>query len=150
MAFSVHDDPPVNDGRRKGKQRKRVDLRTDFGRYHPRARFRFEAKRLGKRHLAKTYLGVKGLGCFLCGDYAKEEDEAGMLDYVQTGNLEDWGKRIAEEIAKSPSLYVMHPAYPFSSHPMPGTGLLKVYRSKHYRSMVGRAIVITHTLLRLH
>src|SRR5882724_4672111 len=27
--FSVHDDPPVNDGRRKGKQRKRVDLRID-------------------------------------------------------------------------------------------------------------------------
>src|SRR4051812_48344025 len=48
IAFSVHDDPPINDGHRKGKQRRRVDLRIDSAQLRPRARFRFEAKRLGK------------------------------------------------------------------------------------------------------
>src|SRR5688572_30495873 len=40
--FSVHDDPPVNDQRRKGKRRRRVDLRIDSAQFRPRARYRFE------------------------------------------------------------------------------------------------------------
>jgi len=63
--FSVHDDPPIHDRKRKGKRRRRVDLRLDSGEFSPRARFQFECKRLDGRHTIKIYLGFEGLGCFL-------------------------------------------------------------------------------------
>jgi hypothetical protein len=148
--FSVHDDPAVNDGRRKGKRRKRVDLRIDSGRYRPRARYQFEAKRFSKRHSVKTYLGANGLGCFLCGAYAREEDEAGMLGYVQSGELETWGEKIRTELNETPGSYAVDRASPFSSHPMLSSGSLKTYRSQHSRQTVGRTIVIMHTLLKFH
>ena len=148
--FSVHDDPPVNDGRRRGRQRKRVDLRIDSAHLAPRARYRFEAKRLSRRHSVRTYLGAEGLGCFLRGDYAREEDEAGMLGYVQSGELEDWGRRIGDELGRAPSNFAVDPAFPFSSHSLPTTESLKTYHSRHNRSTVGRSILIVHTLLKFH
>lgn len=149
-AFSVHDDPPINDDRRKGKRRKRVDLRVDSGRFKPRARFRFEAKRLGKRHPVTIYLGTEGLGCFLRGDYAREEDEAGMLGYVQRGDLDDWGRKIGDELAKSLSIHASDPALPFSGHSFPPTPSLRTYRSQHHRATVQRSIILIHTLLKCH
>ena len=144
--FSVYDDPPVNDGRRKGKRRKRVDLRIDSGAFRPRARFRFESKRLGKRHTVRVYLGAEGLGCFLRGDYAREEDEAGMLGYVQSGNLADWGNRIGQELANTPALYEVDPATPFSLKAIQKNGS-RTYHSRHHRTAVGRPILIDHILL---
>jgi len=144
--FSVHDDPPINDGRRKGKRRKRVDLRIDSGAVRPRARFRFESKRLGRRHTVKIYLGTDGLGCFLRGDYAREEDQAGMLGYVQRGTLGDWGKRIAQEFAKAPGLYEVNSETPFSIGSMRSTAS-QAYHSRHRRAAVGRPILIDHILL---
>jgi hypothetical protein len=144
--FSVHDDPPVNDGRRKGKRRKRVDLRVDSGAFRPRARFRFESKRLGTRHTVKVYLGAEGLGCFLRGDYAREEDEAGMLGYVQSGNLGDWGNRIAQELAETPALYAVDAETPFSLRTT-RSAASQAYHSRHHRTAVGRPILIDHILL---
>lgn len=144
--FSVHDDPPINDGRRKGKRRKRVDLRIDSGAVRPRARFRFESKRLGRRHTAKIYLGTDGLGCFLRGDYAGEEDQAGMLGYVQRGNLGDWSKKIAQEFAKAPALYAVDSEAPFSVESTRST-VSQAFHSRHNRSAVGRPILIDHILL---
>ena len=146
--FSVYDDPPVHAARRKGKHRKRVDLRIDSARFRPRARFRFEAKRLGKRHSVKVYLGTEGLGCFLSGDYAAEEDEAGMLGYVQSGDLEDWGEKLGDELARTPGSYEVDPEFPFSAHPMALTGSLKTYCSQHNRPALRRPILVIHTLLR--
>ncbi len=144
--FSVHDDAPVNDGRRKGKRRKRVDLRIDSGAFRPRARFQFESKRLGKRHPVRIYLGVEGLGRFLRGEYAKEEYQAGMIGYVQSGNLDDWGNRIAREFATTPALYGVDPATPFSLRAKPSAGS-RAYHSRHHRTTVGRPILIDHILL---
>jgi hypothetical protein len=144
--FSVHDDPPVNDGRRKGKRRKRVDLRIDSGAVRPRARFRFESKRLGRRHTVKIYLGTDGLGCFLRGDYAREEDQAGMLGYVQRGNLSDWGNKIAQELAKTPALYAVDSASPFCIKST-WSAASQAYHSGHNRTAVGRPILIDHILL---
>jgi len=150
VAFSVHDDPAVNDGRRKGKRRKRVDLRIDSGRFQPRARYQFEAKRLSRRHSVKVYLGTEGLGCFLCGAYAREEDEAGMLGYVQSGDLEEWGEKIRVELDETPSTYAVDLTSPFSSHEILSSDSLKTYRSQHDRRTLGRSIVIMHTLLKFH
>lgn len=146
IVFSVHDDPPENDGRRKGKRRRRVDVRIDSGAFRPRARFRFESKRLGRRHSVKVYLGAEGLGCFLRGDYAREDDQAGMLGYVQSGNLGEWGNRIAQELAKTPALYAVDPETPLSLGATWSTGS-QAYHSRHYRTAVGRPVFIDHILL---
>jgi hypothetical protein len=70
--FDPHDDPAVYDAVRKGKKRRRVDIRIDSLEDRPRQRFSFEAKRLGKNNSVGAYLGRKGLGCFLRGDYARD------------------------------------------------------------------------------
>ena len=147
IAFSVHDDPPVNDGRRKGKQRKRVDLRIDSGSFRPRARFRFEAKRLGKGHPVTVYLGSEGLGCFLRGDYAREEDHAGMLGYVQSGELDRWGEKIAAALNQAATKYDVDLSLPFGPIALSSTHSLRSYQSKHKRSTVRRRILIDHILM---
>ena len=144
--FSVHDDPAINDGKRKGKRRQRVDLRLDSGEFSPRARFQFECKRLGKRHTSKVYLGPEGLGCFLRGDYAKDDDQAGMIGYVQSGNLGDWGMRIEKELMKTPDIYAMVPKTTFAAGVPRSTASLS-YHSQHHRATLGRPIVIDHVLL---
>ena len=144
--FSVHDDPPINDGKRKGRGRRRVDLRLDSGEFIPRARFQFECKRLGRRHTAKIYLGLEGLGCFLRGDYAKEDDQAGMIGYVQSGNLGDWGMRIEKELMKTPDVYALVPKTEFVAG-IPRSTTCHKYHSQHQRGTLGRAIMIDHLLL---
>lgn len=145
--FSVHDDPPVHDGKRRGKRRKRVDLRIDSGSYSPRARFRFEAKRLGNGHPVTMYLGVEGLGCFLCGDYAREEDHAGMLGYVQAGNLVKWADKISEALDSNLAVYEVDQSFRFAPVDLLNSGSLLGYRSKHHRSVVGKTILIYHVLM---
>ncbi len=87
--LSVHDDPGIHDDKRKGKRRRRVDIRIDSGEVQPRSRLSFEAKRLGPNHNVSTYLGDKGLRCFIDGQYGRFTSSAGMLGYVQTGKPED-------------------------------------------------------------
>lgn len=61
--FCIHDDPPENQPKhrrvRRGRSRQRVDIRLDCSEFSPRARFRFECKRLGVSHTAGAYLGEK-------------------------------------------------------------------------------------------
>lgn len=144
--FSVHDDPPISDGKRKGKRRRRVDLRLDSGEFIPRARFQFECKRLGRRHTIKVYLGSEGLGCFLRGDYATEDDQAGMIGYVQSGSLGDWGTRIEKELIKTPDVYSVVPKTEFVAG-MPRSTTCHKYHSQHHRTTFGRVIMIDHVLL---
>ena len=100
--FTPHDDPPVNDPMRKGKNRRKVDIRIGSGEYRPRQKFHFEAKRLGKGLAVGVYLGPEGLGRFLRGEYARDEDMAGMLGYVQSEDPQHWADKIQAAIAKSP------------------------------------------------
>jgi hypothetical protein len=130
----------------KGKRRRRVDLRLDSGAFIPRARFQFECKRLVRRHTVKIYLGSDGLGCFLRGDYAKDDDQAGMIGYVQSGDLGDWGTRIERELMKTPDVYAMVPGTKFVTW-MPRSITCHKYHSQHHRATLGRAIVIDHMLL---
>jgi hypothetical protein len=148
--FSVHDDPHENDGRRKGKQRKRVDLRIDSSTIRPRARFRFEAKRLGKRHRVAVYVGAEGLGCFLRGDYAPEEDHAGMLGYVQSGDLLAWGDKISEALSAAPSDYQIDASFPFERATVSFNPSFTLYQSKHARPTIGRTILVDHILIRFY
>lgn len=148
--YSVHDDPAENDGRRKGKRRKRIDLRIDSAFSSPRCRFRFEAKRLGKRHKAKVYLGEEGLGCFLRGDYARHENHAGMLGYVQSGNLPDWADALCDELQCDSPSYEFDVKRGFTAIPNEVSTGRCSFQSQHARPTLGRSILIDHILLKFH
>jgi len=94
--YAIHEDPAVNKPDVFGKRRKRLDIgfeRTTSGkRYH----FSFEAKRLSKdKSGAGEYFGKDGLGMFLSGEYSRESDEAGMLGYVQSDDLDHWAEKLS-------------------------------------------------------
>ncbi len=149
--YSVYDDPPVNEPRsrgrtrRKGRGRRRVDIRLTSAEISPRARFRCECKRLGKGHAAGQYLGATGLGCFLKGEYAAKDVRAGMLGYVQSHDEATWASRIEVTMTKSPAQFAVRT--PWQLSPLP-PGAKHTYNTTHGRGRGKRPIVIYHTLLR--
>ncbi len=101
--YAIHDDPKINTPERLGKRRHRLDIefeRTGAGK-HPR--YPFEAKRLSSQTHAKMdkYLGSDGLRQFLAGNYASEQDEAGMLGCVQSETPSDWAKKAHAKFVKN-------------------------------------------------
>jgi len=144
--FSVHEDPRVHDSVRRGKRRRRLDIRIDSSQTRPRPRFRFEAKRLGPGHGVSVYLGKDGLECFLDGRYAREDIAAGMLGYIQAGNPRDWDDKIAAGMKKAAKEIGLLKSSPWRSERLVAE-LEFTYRSGHARPKVGRPIEIFHTLL---
>jgi hypothetical protein len=147
--FSVHDDPPVSDGARRGKRRRRVDIRVDASTPRPGARFSYEAKRLASGHGVSEYLGKEGLGCFLSGDYAREDAEAGMLGYMQSRDAECWSTEIETALRKNKTEYEISGTVRWQRSSFP-RGPEQVFQSNHTRNAVGRPIEIYHTLLAFH
>lgn len=144
--FTVHDDPPVNDGTRRGKRRFRLDIKIVSAEMRPRQVFSFEAKRLDESHSVSAYLGVDGLGCFLQAKYARTEDDGGMLGYTQSGDLDTWAVRIDQALAASPRLYGVGANHAWQQW-REVAGLSHCYRSRHQRRAIQRGIDIYHTLL---
>jgi len=144
--FAVHDDPPVNDGIRRGKHRFRLDVKIVSAEIRPRQIFSFEAKRLDGDRSVAAYLGEDGLGCFLQCKYAKYEDDGGMLGYVQTGDLSTWAGKIEQALAASPHLYAVETDQPWREWRQV-EGLRHCYRSRHRRLVIQRGIDIYHSLL---
>ena len=143
--FSIHNEAPVHESDRSGKRRRRIDFILKSGE-RPRGCFSIEAKRLGKRHSEAAYLGDQGLGRFIRGIYAKDEDESGMLGYVQSGDPQRWAQSVGDRLQGSPQAYAVHPQSPWRRHPIVPV-LEHTYRSGHRRESVGRMIEIYHTLL---
>ena len=148
--FNAHEETPVNAAGRKGKRRNRVDLRIVSAQRLPRSHYQFEAKRLGKRNSVSQYLGQKGLGCFLRGDYARDEDEAGMLGYVQSGDLAEWGTKINAALSDPATDACLDSAIPFFEQSRSSTITMRKYYSRHNRPTVGASIYITHLLLKFY
>ena len=144
--FSVHDDPPVDDGIHKGKSRNRIDIRIDSSTPRPGVTFSFEAKRLARGFAVGKYLGKEGLGAFLCGEYARNEDDAGMLGYMQDDDAAYWSGQIVRAIQKAPGAHEVTGTDWWRSHTFP-RGPRHAFVSVHSRSVVGRPITIYHTLL---
>lgn len=144
--FSVHDDPPVNAKGRLGRSRKRLDIKVVSAQRLPRSRFSFEAKRLGNDHPTTGYLGGEGLGCFLSGDYAREEPDAGMLGYIQTETADIWAKRISDDIASAAKALSLVAGHAWKHQPFRG-GPVHTYVTRHERPSIGKSVDIYHTLL---
>lgn len=148
--YSVYDDPPVigpkrrGHRRRKGRARQRVDIRLDSSEVLPRTRFCFECKRLGKGHPISRYLGKDGLGCFVQGMYAREDDRAGMLGYIQSDDEKTWAERLSAKLLRTPKNFALRDPW---RHAPVDQQLHHTYRSTHGRGRGRRQIEIYHTLL---
>ena len=147
--YASSDDPPVNVPGRKGKHRPRIDIRIVSLERRPRTRFYFEAKRLGTDHRAANYWGKDGLGCYLRGDYASQEEDGGMLGYMQSDDEAHWASKLKEKLQKTNADYapVANPLWHLHQF---GPECLPAYRSEHMRQQPKLKIVIYHTLLMFH
>jgi len=85
--FWPSEETRVHEPGRLGKHRRRIDIEIMQHGLTRRPRFRFEAKRLHDSASRREYFGDGGLGCFLDGTYAKDDQTAGMLGYVQEGSV---------------------------------------------------------------
>lgn len=141
--FSVHDDPPVHSADRRGKRRRRLDLRIDDSSVSPRQRYAFEAKRLGPRHSVASYLGAEGLMLFVDGHYSSDAGEAGMLGYVQSDTPATWADKIAKQITQRSSELQCDGAWR-SEQVVPD---FDSYRTDHHRPALDKPITLFHLLL---
>ena len=142
--FCVHEEYRINVPGRKGKRRNRLDIvvvRTQCG---PRPRFPFEAKRLSAgTHPIGKYLGPKGLGQFLTGDYGRDVSEGGMLGYVQSHTPDYWAQKAKEKINNAPGDYHIYQDG-FWINEKILEGLAPCYRSIHHRLLGKSPISIFH------
>jgi len=142
----VADDPPVNAPGRLGNQRRRVDIEFERSERGLASHFHCEAKRLYRSDSVVEYLGNEGLGMFLAGEYARNEDVGGMLGYVQSEGAAEWMARLEAALANGHAKYSVTNEGAWEAAALLPE-LPQIHRSKHERSAVGRPILIFHTLL---
>lgn len=99
--ISLKENHPVPGGGRAGNDRWRPDLIFESKERKPRPLYHFEAKRLNTQQSKSEYLGKDGLGCFLNGQYARDNSEAGMLGYIQSDDVNIWTERLQLAIEHS-------------------------------------------------
>lgn len=144
--YAVHDDPPQSVRGLKGKERPRVDIemeRTQRGR-HPR--FQFEAKKFPvfRKDAVGEYVGEKGLGCFISGQYADTQEDAGMLAYIQSGTVADWVEKVKTRLEKERNSCEMIGDW---KNARIIKDLEQCFCSDHGRKSVGKPLTIYHSFL---
>ena len=145
--YAIHDDPRINALGRLGKRRLKLDIefeRTGAGK-HPC--YPFEAKRLSSHtHAIGKYLGPDGLGQFLSGNYASEQDEAGMLGYVQSETPSDWARKAHDTFVKNTEM--LHLCFDGNWKPVDNLAKFdNCYCSKHNRPSAGKPTTLFHVFL---
>ena len=144
--YAVHEDPPENDAIRMGKYRKKVDIiveRVQKGR-HPR--MRFEAKRLKRPGFpASEYVGGKGLGEYIAGNYAAGDDTACMLGYVQSDDCDYWAQKISDDLRKKKKEVCMVKGSHWKKAQL--DNIDQCYKTRHNRPTVKRELLVFHLLL---
>lgn len=89
----------------EGMRRPRVDIHIESNVRLPRPRFVFEAKRLYRSDSVAEYVGKEGLGALCNGSYAGSAGAAGMLGYVQHGNVDDSAGKVRRKLDRERVLH---------------------------------------------
>ncbi|MEO5914696.1 MAG: hypothetical protein ABIS50_10715 [Luteolibacter sp.] len=149
LQFSVHDQDPVNnikavktDQPRKGKRRPRLDIRLVSKTASHTQRFCIEAKRLYRSDSVSEYVDDAGVGAFVSGEYASDDDFGGMLGYIQTESLEYWVPKIEAKIRQLPSVQKFSKEEKWSKVAF-RDGPKNCFKSHHSRE-TGRPITLLH------
>lgn len=147
--FSIHDQDPSNDVisektglSRKGKRRPKIDVRIVCKHQIPNRGYCIEAKRLYRSDSVSEYVNDEGVGAFIWGDYAKDDDFGGMLGYIQKGDIADWVPKIDTKLGtvSSTTSKRLH-SVQFKKGPE------NCYASTHLRDS-GREIELVHVMFR--
>lgn len=144
--LAVKDDPPQNVGGRLGKRRRRIDIEIERYRRGKRPRFRFEAKRLHGSSSLSAYLGTDGLMLFITGSYAPDNEEAGMLGYVQKDTPSSWSRLLGERMSAASEKYRLRPSGNLQRADLTDR-IEDCHESSHDRPSLGQPITIFHTFL---
>ena len=142
--YDVYDDPPVHDRKRRGKFRRRVDIKLKSRRARPRLRFCFEAKLLKSGSGVSAYLGKEGLGRFLDGSYSSDQTIGGMIAYVQDGDCDEWCSKVVAKLDKEAHQLGRGGSW---TKVTITSDLRHTYRTIHKRANRLKNIAILHTLL---
>jgi hypothetical protein len=140
--LTVGEEVYVEDGIRRGKRRLRIDIEFEQVRRGPRPIFQFEAKRLRSAASLRAYVGRDGLGCFLDGRYAREQDIADMLGYIQSGTVEQRTAQLAGKLDSHRGTLATG-----RWQPRPCAPRLPTYQTRHRRTARLGPITILHSLL---
>ena len=143
--FWAMEETRVNNSTRKGKRRLRIDIEIVKIQQGPRPRFRFEAKRLHDATSRNNYLGENGLGCFLDGRYAKEDETGGMLGFVQADSVNSHAEAIKEAITHDPEAYAVAKDGQWKACEI--VKGLTSFETRHRRNGKHPSITLLHTLL---
>lgn len=143
--FWASEEIRVNKGNRLGSRRRRIDIEIMKSQAGPRPRLRFESKRLNNTASRREYLGKDGLGCFLDGRYASEDNVAGMIGYVQQGAIISHAQSLQQRMQKCPTNYAISEDGQWRLCEM--TAELHTYSSTHHRKKNLPSILVLHTLL---
>jgi len=145
--YSVHEEPRVKSKTLRGKRRLRLDIQVEYtgGR---RPRFSFEAKRLraADANSIGKYFGEEGMGCFVLGLYASEDEEAGMLAYVQSDDHTHWATAIHAGLKRRIKKCEWKTENGWVSIEV-AEGLATTFKTSHTRSVLNKDINIYHTIL---
>jgi hypothetical protein len=104
--YAIHNERPITRGGRLGKKRPRIDIQIERCGIRPKRFFTFEAKRLRNDAVCdvarsmRDYLGTDGIGRYLTGYYASDDDEAAMIGCVQALNCNFWLEEIRNAFGK--------------------------------------------------
>jgi hypothetical protein len=143
--FWANEETRVHGHGRLGKRRFRIDIEIMQHGLATRPRFRFEAKRLHDTRSRTEYFGSDGLGCYLDGRYARDDEIAGMLGYVQSGSVKDHAASLAKALKDDPRTYAVAEGGQWTEFQV--VKMLATFRSIHRRSPPLPRIIVLHTLL---
>jgi len=131
----------------EGMRRPRIDVHVESNAKRPRPRFVFEAKRLYRSDSVAKYLGEDGLGALCDGTYARSAGAAGMLAYVQRGNVDESAEQVGQKMARERTVHGLCPDGAVWAEMVLDARLGTTRRSRHAPS--GRApIDIYHSFLK--
>jgi len=144
--YVVHEERRENVGGRRGKHRPRVDIAFVLTGTKPHRLMRFEAKRLRRPGFSVgNYLGKEGLGEFIVGNYAAEDDTAGMLGYVQSDGCDYWAGELSERLSQKQNTVHVTEDGQWREAQLEGIG--QCYRTRHDRPALKRKLLVYHLLL---
>ena len=144
--YFVHEERRENVGGKKGKHRPRVDIACVLTGRKPQRLMRFEAKRLRRPGFTVgKYLGKEGLGEFIVGNYAAEDDTAGMLGYVQSDDCDYWAQTIADDLKDKKNEVGLIKGEQLEKAEF--ENIDQCYTTRHNRPTVKRELLVYHLLL---
>ena len=147
--FCVQEELRENTNARKGKYRKRVDIAFVLAGTKPQKFMRFEAKRLRKPGFTVGgYIGEDGLGEFIVGNYAADDDTAGMLGYIQSDDCDYWAMGISEALEKKKRDVGQIEGGQWQKAHFDDVD--HCYKTQHNRPRIKRKLLVYHLLLALY